>query len=172
MMYNPRIHHRRSIRVDGYDYARAGAYYVTLCTEDRRPFFGTMVGGRMMLNDAGRMVQAVWDELPAHYPGVGIDLFVVMPDHIHGIVYLGAGRRASSAGFRRDDTPAMAEMSLPDVVNRFKTLTTKRYADGVRQSGWPRFPGTLWQRNYFEHIVRDTTDLNRIREYIQNNPVA
>ena len=170
--YDPAIHHRRSIRLDGYDYAREGAYYVTVCAEERQRLFGHVIEGHMVLNDAGRMVQAVWDELPAHYPGVGIDMFVVMPDHIHGIVYLGAGRCARSAGFRPDDTPATAGMSLPDVVNRFKTMTTKRYADGVKQSGWPRFPGTLWQRNYYEHIVRNDADLNRIREYIRNNPVA
>ena len=124
----------------------------------------------MVLNDAGRMVQAVWDELPAHYPGVAIDAFVVMPDHIHGIVRAGAGSRARPVGFCPDDTPATAGMSLPEVVNRFKTMTTKRYADGVKQDGWPRFPGTLWQRNYYEHIVRNDADLNRIREYIRNNP--
>ena len=93
-MAEERVHQRRSIRLDGYDYTQAGAYFVTACAERRRRVFGTLVSGRMALNDAGRMVQTVWDELPAHYPGVGIDAFVVMPDHIHGIVIVGAGPRA------------------------------------------------------------------------------
>ena len=168
--YDPAIHHRRSIRLDGYDYAREGAYYVTVCAEKRQRLFGQVIDGHMVLNDAGRMVQAVWDELPAHYPGVGIDTVVVMPDHIHGIVCLGAGRGVHSAGFRPDDTQETAGMSLPDVINRFKTLTTKRYADGVKQSGWPRFPGTLWQRNYYEHIIRDYDAFVRISQYIKENP--
>lgn len=182
-------HRRRSIRLDGYDYTQAGAYFVTACTQGRRRVFGTVINGRMALNDAGRMVQTVWDELPAHYPGVGIDAFVVMPDHIHGIVRLfppsvGAARPPSvgagpcacpssgdgdgnGEGQARGPAPTM---SLPDVVHRFKTLTTKRYVDGVMQCGWPRFPGRLWQRNYYEAIVRDNAALANIRAYIRNNP--
>ena len=92
--------HRRSIRLRGYDYTRRGAYFVTVCTQDRRRLFGTVVNGRMVLNDAGRMVKTVWDELPGHYPGVDVDEFVVMPDHIHGVVRLtgvGAGPCACPA---------------------------------------------------------------------------
>ncbi len=113
----------------------------------------------MALNDAGQMVRTVWDELPAHYPGVGIDAFVVMPDHIHGIVRL--------EGRARGPAPTI---SLPDVVHWLKTLTTKRYVDGVTRCGWPRFPGRLWQRNYYETIVRTGTALANIRAYIRNNP--
>jgi len=168
--------HRRSIRLHGYDYTTPGAYFVTICAEDRRRLFGTVVNGRMALNDAGRMVQTVWNELPAHYPGVATDAFVVMPDHIHGIVRLvGAGPRACPAGEGQARGPAptttdVKPMSLPDVVHRFKTLTTKRYVDGVAQCGWPRFPGRVWQRNYYEIIVRDAAALANIRAYIRNNP--
>lgn len=174
--------HRRSIRLRGYDYTRRGAYFVTVCTQDRRRLFGTVVNGRMVLNDAGRMVKTVWDELPGHYPGVDVDEFVVMPDHIHGVVRLtgvGAGPCACPAcdgvGFAGDGVVGQARgpaptMSLPDVVHRFKTLTTKRYIDGVAQGGWPRFPGKLWQRNYYEIIVRNDTALANIRAYIRDNP--
>jgi REP element-mobilizing transposase RayT len=83
--------HRRSIRLGGYDYAQAGAYFVTICTHDRACLFGDVVDGVMCLNDAGRMVQSVWDELPVYYPGVETDAFVVMPNHVHGIlVFVGA----------------------------------------------------------------------------------
>ncbi len=174
--------HRRSIRLRGYDYTRQGAYFVTFCTQERRRLFGTVVNGRMALNDAGRMVQTVWNELPAHYPGVVADAFVVMPDHFHGVVRLvGAGPRACPSvaengqargpveqnGQARGPAPTM---SLPDVVHRIKTLTTKRYIDGVMQCGWPRFPGKLWQRNYYEIIVRGDRALANIRAYIHDNP--
>jgi len=100
--YDPARHHRRSIRVKGYDYAQPGAYFVTICAQDRECRFGTVADGVMHLNDAGRMVASVWDELPIFYPGVDIDAFVVMPNHIHGIIILhadpshlvGAGPRA------------------------------------------------------------------------------
>ena len=124
----------------------------------------------MRLNDAGRMIQTVWDEIPIHYPGIGINEFVVMPNHIHGLIMLvGAGPRAcpSLAQPRVAPTP----LSLPDVVHRFKTMTTKRYTDGVKQHGWAPFPAKLWQRNYWEHVIRNDLDLHEIREYIQNNPL-
>jgi REP element-mobilizing transposase RayT len=214
--YDPDRHHRRSIRLQGYDYTQAGAYFVTMGTQYRQCLFGAIVDGAMVLNEAGQMIQTVWDEIPVYYPGVDIDEFVVMPDHIHGIVVIaeydvgqaanvgaadagaanvgaadagaadagaaGAGAAnvgaadagaadagAADAGAVPRDRPTK-KLSLPDVVHRFKTMTTKRYTDGVKQNGWPPFPGKLWQRNYWEHIIRNEAALNRIREYIRNNP--
>jgi len=176
---------RRSLRLRGYDYSQAGAYFVTMVTQDRACLFGEVVDGEVRLSDAGQMVWVVWSELPAHYPGVDINMFIVMPNHVHGIVVLtgtgrvGAGPRAcpidwdtgqllgNNIGQPQGVAPTMA---LQDVVHRFKTLTTKQYGDGVKHSGWPAFHGRLWQRNYYEHIVRDEGELNRIREYIANNP--
>jgi putative transposase len=88
MRFHPERHHRRSIRLKGYDYRQAGAYFVTVCTQDRSFLFGEMVHGEMRLNDAGKMVYDVWNELPAFYPGVQTDAFIVMPNHIHGIIIL------------------------------------------------------------------------------------
>ena len=130
----------------------------------------------MVLNDAGIMIQTVWQEIPNHYPGVNVDAFVVMPNHIHGIIILvGAGPCAcpnsgpcAGPGQPQGVAPTL---SLPDVVHRFKTMTTKRYAVGVKQHGWQPFPGRLWQRNYYEHIIRDDESLNRIRQYIAENPL-
>ena len=180
MKYDPAIHRHRSIRLQRYDYSQAGAYFVTICTQNRECLFGEIVNGEMRLNDAGIMVQAVWDEIPVHYPGIDVDMFVVMPNHIHGIVVI---VRAAPRGRPGDDRPGDGRpgdgrpqggtptgLSLPDVVHRFKTMTTKRYADFVKQNGWPPFPGKLWQRNYWEHIVRNEPELNRVREYIHNNP--
>lgn len=158
MTYDPDRHHRRSIRLTGYDYTAAGLYYVTIVAQDRECQFGTVVDGVMEPNDAGRMVATIWNELPAFYPGVGVDAFVVMPNHLHGIIVLTA------------PSPVGAGMSLADVVHRFKTMTTKRYVDGVKTAGWPAFRGRLWQRNYYEHIIRDDPSLDRIRRYVGENP--
>ena len=204
MTYDPEKHHRRSIRLKGYDYAQSGAYFVTVVTQDRACLFGEVVDGAMCPNDAGRMVETVWDELPAFYPGVDVDRFAVMPNHIHGIIVLvGAAPRGRPGpcgrpGPRADDGPTpddppgatlgdatwpgqargpaptiatMARMSLGDVVHRFKTMTTKRYADGVKHSGWPFFRGRLWLRNYYERIIRDDAAMDRIRRYIDENPL-
>jgi REP element-mobilizing transposase RayT len=188
MPFDPERRHRRSIRLKGYDYHQAGAYFVTVCTQDRACLFGEVIGGEMRLNEAGQMVHDIWNDLPSFYPGVQTDAFIVMPNHMHGIIILvGAGPRACLAqppvgadprvcphqqpqgtGQPQGVAPTLA---LPDVVHRFKTMTTKRYADGVKQLGWEPFRGRLWQRNYYEHIIRDEKSLNRIREYIVTNPM-
>ncbi len=187
MGYNPDIHHRRSIRLKGYDYSQPGAYFLTICTQDRKCLYGEIVDDKMRLNDAGQMVQTVWDEIPAYYPGIDIDAFMIMPNHIHGIIKIvGAAPTQTNANVgaapcgRPNRQPqnkygqprgvAPTGLSLPDVVNRFKTMTTKRYADGVKQHGWPAFPGKLWQSNYYERVIRDEHELSGIREYIAGNP--
>ena len=108
--------------------------------------------------------------------GIGTDTFQIMPNHIHGIIIVGATPRGC-LGNGRAQGPAPtvslpSSLSLPDVVHRFKTMTTKRYVDGVKQNGWLPFPGRLWQRNYHDRIIRDEDELNRILEYILENPAA
>ncbi|MGB7291429.1 MAG: transposase [Thermodesulfobacteriota bacterium] len=182
MKYDPRIHHRRSIRLKDYDYATAGAYFVTICTQHRECLFGEIVAGVMRLNDAGNMIQGVLSNLFIQYTGIEIDEFIVMPNHIHVIIFLntdvGAGPSAcpqnlgSNIQMLKGQPRGVAPtMSLPDLVHRFKSLTTSRYIHGVKQKVWRPFPGKLWQRNYYEHIIRNEYDLNEIREYIVNNPL-
>ena len=147
----------------------------------------------MILNDAGRMVLQTWEQSPDHYPGIGIDTAQVMSDHFHGIVVIHPGVGAAPRGRpnphghpnpdpQPDDDELVddgwaqgpaptAALSLSDVMERFKSLTTTRYIDGVKQMGWPPFPKTLWQRNYHDRITRNTQELERIRIYIRNNPV-
>jgi REP element-mobilizing transposase RayT len=173
MTYDPKKHDRQSIRLPGYDYRQAGAYYVTVCVQDRRSLFGEIVDGTMRCTDAGAMICDTWHALPDHYPGVSLDAFVAMPNHVHGVIVLtGDGRPpGNDAGQPRGDAPAgAAGLSLPEVVHRFKSLTTARYRHGVYERGWPPFPGRLWQRNYWDHIVRGRSDLERIRRYIADNP--
>jgi len=166
--------HRRSLRLPNYDYAQAGAYFVTVCTNERKCLLGEIVGGEMRLSDAGRMVESVWIDIARHYSSVDIDAFVTMPNHIHGIIILGvgAGPRACPDEKKRMGQPQRVAptISLPEVVQRFKSLTTTKYIKGVAQESWPAFPGRLWQRNYYEHVIRKENELTLIREYIQLNP--
>jgi REP element-mobilizing transposase RayT len=179
------MHSRLSLRLRGYDYAMAGAYFVTICTQDRACLFGDVVAGAMCLNEAGQMVAALWDGIAARFPGVEIDQFVVMPNHLHGILVLpDAGvttRVATGATTRVAPTdPAivgaplvgapLAPARLSDVVGAFKSLATVGYISGVRAKGWPEFRGRLWQRNYYEHVIRNETALDRIRRYVDDNP--
>jgi REP element-mobilizing transposase RayT len=169
---------RQSIRLRGYDYSQSGAYFVTICTQNKKCFFGNMLNDEMVLNDAGQMINMIWNELPINYPGINIDKFQIMPNHVHGIIIIDKGQpRDSTKGQPRGDkgqprgvAPTASGLSLPDVVHRFKSLTTARYIRGVKQKQWPSFPGKLWQRNYYEHIVRDENELNDIRKYIMENP--
>ncbi|MBE0502709.1 MAG: transposase [Desulfuromonadales bacterium] len=178
MVYNPELHHRRSIRLQGYDYAITGAYFVTICTQGRECLFGEVVSGVMIPTPAGEMMTQVWQELPQHYPGVEIDVHVVMPDHFHGIIHLttppvGAdprGRPDLCHGPGHPQGGAPTSLSLGDVVHRFKSMTTHAYATGVKQHGWTPFPGRIWQSNYHERIVRDEAERTALCEYMVDNP--
>ena len=167
---------RRNARLAGFDYAQDGAYFVTMVTHGRACMFGDVVAGEIQVNPAGEMVDAVWRELPAHYPGVGVDWYVVMPNHFHGIVVLtSANNNAVGAGSPGPDrgnentaggeTPPLPRPSLPNIVAYFKYETTKRVNVQRGTAG-----ARLWQRSYYDHIIRDDDDLTRAREYIALNP--
>ena len=170
---------RKSIRLKEYDYSTPGYYFVTVCTKDRKCLFGKIIDQGMELNDAGWMVEKVWNELPAYYPNISIDTFVVMPNHIHGIIIIdsvGAGPCACPGhpgaidGQPQGVAPTKMKFSLPDAVHRFKSLTTNKYITGVKQNKWEPFNDKLWQRSYYEHVIRNDIDLTETREYITNNP--
>jgi len=245
--YDPEKHRRRSIRLKGYDYSHAGVYFVTICTQGRACLFGEVIDGEMRLNDAGRMVVAEWERLPALFPNVVLDAFVVMPNHVHGIVILtnpaddttdratpmgttpmgttpmgttpmgatpmgatpmGATTRVAPTTTGDDTTPVGAGLvpaqsgaglvpaqsgaglvpassvpaqsvpapstpapTLGDVIGAFKSRVTVEYTRGVKTLGWTPFDKRLWQRNYYEHIIRNEEALNRIRQYILENPI-
>ncbi len=177
MLQNAARHHRRSIRLKGYDYHQTGAYFVTICTHKKKCMLGDVEDGRMVLNEVGQMVQRTWIELPVHYIGVNIDEFIIMPNHLHGIIILnvGAGPRACPQDEETKGQPQgvapTKTLSLPDVVYSLKSLTTKTYIESVKQNDWIPFEKHFWQPNYYEHVVRNEEDLNEIREYIINNPL-
>lgn len=146
---------RRSIRLKGYDYAQAGAYFVTLCTQGRSFLFGEIADNEMQANEAGAMVIEEWHALPTRYPGVHLDALVLMPNHLHAILFL-APEEAAGAGLVPAPGSVTPEVgattrvapTLGDVVGAFKSITTVQYARGVDTRGWPAFSKRLWQRNY------------------------
>jgi len=166
---------RKSIRLQGYDYSRAGAYFVTICAKDYKCLFGGIANRDMVLNGAGRMVGKWLVELENKFPEIRWDEYVVMPNHVHGIISIvgaplvGARKTAGSMPKRADTRPAPTA-ALGDIVGAFKSITTNEYIRGVKQHGWGPFPGKLWQRNYYEHVVRSENEMYQIREYIENNP--
>jgi REP element-mobilizing transposase RayT len=167
MQYDPEIHRRRSIRLRGYDYSQAGAYYVTVCTRGKVHLFGQVVEGEMALNDAGRMVRSAWEHMPRQFPTFELDGYVVMPNHFHAVIRI-VGAPLVGAPNRAGTRPAP---TVGDIVGAFKSITTDEFLRGVRESGWSPLNGALWQRNYYEHIIRDDDELNKIREYVATNPV-
>ncbi len=176
--FNSEKHNRRSIRLKGYDYSRQGAYFVTICTQNRECLFGNIQQNKMILNHAGEMVLETWNELSIKCPSIVIDESIIMPNHVHVIICIvgaplvGAlpwdarqGGQKTRAGTRPAPTV------LGNVVGIFKSISTHQYAINVNANNWPPFPGKLWLRNYYEHIIRTENEINRIRHYITNNPL-
>jgi putative transposase len=198
MTYDSQKYPRRSLRLTAYDYSQAGAYFITACAQDRECLFGEVVDGQMHLNDAGRMVLAEWNLLPVRFPAVELDEFGIMPNHIHAIITISTvtggadqaivGRKPTASTFERtteltgpvgatlvvalpdDPVPGPPPPILGDIVGALKSKTTDLYIHAVKHSGWPPFRGRLWQRNYHEHVIRSERSLNRIRQYILDNP--
>ncbi len=166
MPYDPEKHHRRSIRLQNYDYTQAGAYFVTICTYQRQCLLGEIEDGQIRLSDIGAVAQAAWLDLPDHYPRVALDVFVLMPNHVHGIVVM---RDVVGAGLqtRPYETPSVPtkRCALPEIIRGFKTYSARRVNELRGVAGVP-----LWQRNYYEHIIRDENERGSIQEYIVNNP--
>jgi REP-associated tyrosine transposase len=159
MPYDPNKHHRHAMRLQGYDYSREGAYYVTICVLNRESLFGTIVDDEMRLQRHGEIVEECWQNLPQHYPTVELDEFVIMPNHVHGIVIVTVG-----AGLKPAPTNNSSH-GLPEIMRGFKTFSARRINE---MRGTPGV--SAWQRSYYEHIIRNENDLNRIRAYIVNNP--
>jgi putative transposase len=245
--YNPKIHHRRSIRLKGYDYTQEGLYFITICCQDRACLFGRFENMQMQCNDAGQMIEKWYRALETKFPDIKCHEMIVMPNHIHFIIenvgaVVGADPRVCPIDdsnlnspiipgeiVRADPRVCPNDESIDDstiipgeivradprvcpndetiddmgehvgsplrvchndesfnhptgiqgehvgsplhrVVQWFKTMTTNEYIRGVKNLGWAPFNGKLWQRNYYEHIIRDDLSYQRISDYIRNNP--
>ncbi len=181
----PDLHHRRSIRLKEYDYAQAGAYFITICTHQRENLFGEIVDGEIILNEFGQIAHEEWHKTALIRGEIDLDEFVIMPNHFHGIIWIvdgrGTARRAPTT--RRAPTSALGESSadftptheqfgkpvvgsIPTIVRAFKSAVSRRINLARCTPGNP-----VWQRNYWEHIIRDEKDLTNAQAYILNNPI-
>jgi len=148
---------RKRMRLENYDYHRVGYYFVTVCTNNRACLFGKIQDQEMLLNDAGNMIYAAWKSLPNKYPNVELDEFIVMPNHVHAIVII--------------DILEAHPISLPDIMRNIKSYANNRYMHGVREKRYSPFEKRLWQKGYYEHVIRHDENLKKIRQYIQENPL-
>lgn len=191
MPYNSNVHHCKSIRLKGYDYSRAGLYFITICVQNRWCLYGNVVDGEMRLNDAGLMVENEWLKLPQRFTNIELHEFVVMPNHFHAIIeFVGAPLVVaqhnttdnndvvdqndmavqSEHGQPQVVAPTCKSKTLGDLLGAFKSIVTVECIRGVKQFDWTRFNGKLWQRDYWEHIIRNEPSYQRISQYIINNP--
>lgn len=200
MSYDPTVHHRRSIRLKGYNYFLLGSYFITICTYNRELLFGEIDDGEMKLNEIGQMINLTWFDLVNHIQNIELGPFVIMPNHIHGIVDItdrsesaldiinrddgvdglgSVGNGMGKAGLEpaptweifneenssHSDIPAN-QTSLAEIVRQFKTFSARKVNGFQKTQGAP-----LWQRNYYEHIIRDEQSYLIIAQYIKDNPV-
>ncbi|MEP9410249.1 MAG: transposase [Candidatus Brocadia sp.] len=170
MIYNPEIHHRHSIRLRDYDYSQSGAYFVTICSWNRKCLFGEIVNGNMLLNEFGQIVKNEWQHTGIIRLNVELDVFVIMPNHMHGILII-VDDNNNRRGVLQYAPTIKSSFKSPSktigaIIRGFKSSTTKQINQFRNTPGIP-----VWQRNYYEHIIRNDKELTRTREYIINNPL-
>ena len=207
MIYDPKKHHRRSIRLKGYDYSKPGMYYVTIVTHNHKCFFGKIENGKMILNEYGEIAQQCWTEITRRFPNIEIDEYIIMPDYIHAIIKITNPPVGTTLAVVPDKTDGAVvpnktdgavvpdktdgavvpdkiinnfgtytdtnitdtkPPSLGDIVGAYKSIVSNKCLLVFKQKN--QYMGKLWQRNYYEHIIKNNTRLSRIRKYIINNP--
>ena len=157
MKYNPDIHHRKSIRLEGCDYSKEGMYFITICTRNRGLYFWAYP-------ELKEIVSRQWQKLTERYPNLILDEFIIMPNHIHGIIIVGA----TLAVAQNNRAGARPAPTIGKIVGTFKSLCVNDWLIYIEENRIDGV-GKFWQRNYYEHIIRNENELNKIREYIQNN---
>ena len=169
-MSDPEPRRRNSLRLPEYDYSQAGAYFVTVVVKGRVPMFGKVIDEEVELSEYGKVVENAWLDLPNHYEHISLDEFIIMPNHVHGIIFL---HHTEANGVGAIHTviycvPLLRQrrtMLLSKLMGRFKTVSAKQINQKRRTPGTP-----FWQRGYFDHVIRNEDDLNQIRDYIATNP--
>lgn len=166
-MTNKKTQSRKSIRLKDYDYSQAGMYVVTVCVNKHTSVFGNIHNGEMILNDAGEMIDKWWRKLAVTFNNIENDIYVIMPNHMHGIVSIvGADPCVCPDSTKGEHTGS----PLHKIIQWFKTMTTNEYIRNVKNAGWAPFNKRFRQLNYYEHIIRNENELKSLYEYIENNP--
>ena len=164
MGFNPDMHHRRSIRLQEYDYSQNGYYFVTICTEDFAKYFGEIKNGKMQLSKIGEIVKWCWGGIPRHFNNTSLDAMIIMPNHMHGIVVIDCDHVGSCHDMTLRQFGRPQSKSLSMILNHFKSAV-KRWCNKNN------FEYFQWQRNYYERILRNENELYIKRRYIINNPM-
>jgi REP element-mobilizing transposase RayT len=177
-VFNPTIHHRKSIRLKGYDYAQEGFYFITICCQDRAQLFGEIMNGEMILNECGEIAENCWLEIPNHFPNVELHEYVIMPNHVHGIIEIKFKSiiptvipSVASVGANNHSPLRTVKRSLPRSPSKTIGSIVRGFKIGVTK--WMRQYTNVydvWQRNYYDNIIRNEQSYQRIANYIQNNP--
>ena len=191
--YNPKIHHRRSIRLKGYDYSQSGLYFITICCQDRRCRFGKVVNGEMILSDFGKIAYNEWAALQERFPNFDLDVFQIMPNHMHGIIVI-THNMARTDGPNIPHIPVREPLAVCQniqngeilavsptcddtsnlitvgaIVGAYKSIVNNKCLDLCKAQNTKM--GKLWQRNYYEHIIRNERAYSNISKYILENPI-
>ncbi len=164
MPHNPYFSHRRSIRLRRYDYDNYGAYFVTICTKHQQCIFSEIKQGNIRFYNLGAIAYNSWLKIPEHFPYITLDVFVVMPNHIHGILWINHQQKSSNS---KRQFGNIVPGSLSSIIRSYKAAVTKEINLMCGQQG----TSLVWQRNYYEHIIKDEKALQNIRKYIQDNPL-
>ena len=156
-----KIKHRgQSRRLPGYDYSQPGKYFVTICTNKNKCLFGSIINNKMKLNYFGRLTEKYWLEIPEHFTNTALDEFIIMPNHIHGIIVIKSNDDKHSNREYANRKPK----TLSTIVGSFKAGLT-RNINQIRNKN-----ESIWQPNFYDRIIRNQNELNKIREYIKRNP--
>ncbi len=168
MRYNPTIHHRKSIRLQKYDYSQSGLYFITICVKNKECLFGTISDGIMKLNDAGNIANNCWVQIPEHFPNAKLHAHVIMPNHVHGIIELVDVQNVGVQNFEplrkwQNKFQKIIPRSIGSIIRGYKIGVTKWFRANTEIH-------IVWQRNFYEHIIRNEQSYNNISHYIINNP--
>jgi putative transposase len=178
--FDPQKHHRHSIRLQGYDYSQTGAYYVTIVTRHRECLFGEIVSAEMVLNEYGKIADECWLAIPEHFPNVELGAYVIMPNHVHGVIVIRASGSLLTTKMVDDGRGAAMLRPYHDEQNPHKInvkpgslgAIMRSYKSAVSYRINKEYNATdIWQRNYYEHIIRDARDLQNKTDYIVANPL-
>lgn len=173
---------RQSIRLPNYDYSSEGLYFITICTQGRECLLGKIINGEMQLNAAGKMIEFWLQQITDKFSDIACDTFVIMPNHLHFIIQNHGHpfREGEHEGSPQlvwvdqrvcpQEDEAKESTQLSTVIQWFKTMTTNFYIRGVKRDAWQPFDRRLWQRNYYEHIIRNQSSYQKIVDYILLNP--
>lgn len=174
MKYNLDIHHRKSIRLKGYDYSTEGLYFITICTQNKNYLFGEILDGKMILNNAGLMVEKIYKKLVGSFENIQSEEYMIMPNHFHCIIEIINNVGVPLVGTQMDGNNRATTRVAPtitDIIGAFKSLTTLEYIKMVKNNQLPNFNRRIWQRNYYENIIRNEKTYLKVLEYIKNNPI-